>query len=70
MEILVRFITCCGINMWIYLGIYLRSEMPDGKNERFCSILISSSIVLGNVSKLDTPKIIKSSVPLFPPLYL
>ena len=51
MEILVRFITCCGINMWIYLRIYLRSEMPNGKKrkkyERFCSILVSSSIVRG-----------------------
>ena len=49
MEFLVRFITWCGINMWIYLRIYFRSEMPNGKKrkkyERFCSFLVSSSIV-------------------------
>ena len=30
MEILVRFITCCGINM----RIYLYSEMPNGKKKK------------------------------------
>ena len=45
MEILVRFITCCGNN----LRTYLRSEMPNGKIKKkigtfLYSILISSSI--------------------------
>ena len=31
MEILVRFNTCCGINMRTYLRTFLWSEMPNGK---------------------------------------
>ena len=34
MEILVRFITCCGINMRTYLRTYLSSEMPNGKMKK------------------------------------
>ena len=43
MEILVRFITCCGINMRTYLRTYLWLEMPNGKMKkkqgRFCLFL-------------------------------
>ena len=34
MEILVRFITCCGINMRTSLRTYLWSEMPYGKMKK------------------------------------
>ena len=34
MEILVRFLTCSGINLRTYLRTYLRSEMPNGKMKK------------------------------------
>ena len=66
MEILVRFITCCGINMWIYLRIYLSSETPNEKKrkkyERFCSILVSSSILWILHVKVGAQKVVISLV--------
>ena len=51
MEILVRFITCCVINLKFYLRFYLRSEMSNGKmKEKIGTFLLYSYFFLYNLN--------------------
>ena len=63
MEILVRFKTCCGINLRTFMRTYLRSEMPHGKmKKKIGTILISASIVLPPYFSINSTHIVSEHI--------